>query len=429
MNNISFSILKATDNDYLAALMSLADNTRLTELSLVSLTASFAGGGQIQVPISKAAEHEQLRDIVSANGKVVRSFQLAGKNEIYVGFERTDNYQTGDSNGIHDRLNIVPGRTPESNSVDFYVLVAEAQKATQSFSLVTLGSVLGTDIQQHFAARELALTRLETLAANLVRDIDSDRRRMLDELQHQESDLSNKWQAKSELLERQHGERLAFLNNREKELEERKKTLDDRSSTHARRAIREKLKETILARQQSFSLSRDTKSRRGWVLAMYMMLLAAFGIPAGVLLYQDFGGDPKVFSPWLFGRQIGFSLGFAATAGFFLRWLNHWAQQHADEEFKLKQFELDFDRASFLVEMAFEWNDEKQGQIPPQLVDYLGSHLFGSRQSTDAHSMTALDAAASALLTSGSAATLTFPGGELKLDKAAIRKMTKSAPE
>jgi hypothetical protein len=45
-------------------------------------------------------------------------------------------------------------------------------------------------------------------------------------------------------------------------------------------------------------------------------------------------------------RQLAFALAFTATAVFYLRWNNAWFQQHAQEEFRLKQLELDFDRAS-----------------------------------------------------------------------------------
>ncbi len=67
---------------------------------------------------------------------------------------------------------------------------------------------------------------------------------------------------------------------------------------------------------------------------------------------------------------------FAAAVIYYIRWNDRWFQQHADEEFRLKRLDLDIDRASWVVEMALEWKEEKGSDIPKELIDRLSRNLF-----------------------------------------------------
>jgi len=48
---------------------------------------------------------------------------------------------------------------------------------------------------------------------------------------------------------------------------------------------------------------------------------------------------------------------------YYVRWMNRWFEQHAAAEFWLKQFQLDIDRASWVVETALEWRKEQKTEI------------------------------------------------------------------
>ena len=52
-------------------------------------------------------------------------------------------------------------------------------------------------------------------------------------------------------------------------------------------------------------------------------------------------------------------IGFAFAAVFYIRWNDQWLRQHADEEFRMRQLELDIDRASWITELALELGQEK----------------------------------------------------------------------
>ena len=123
-------------------------------------------------------------------------------------------------------------------------------------------------------------------------------------------------------------------------------------------------------------------------------------------------------------RQVVFTLAFATTAGFFLRWMNNWAQSHADEEFKLKRLELDIDRASWVVEHALEWKEEKGTDIPEYLLGRLSKNLF-SEDSPNESAMSAADSLALAILRSASSARLKLGDTELQLDKNGIKNLQK----
>lgn len=87
---------------------------------------------------------------------------------------------------------------------------------------------------------------------------------------------------------------------------------------------------------------------------------------------------------------------------FLIRRSNRWFDKHAAEEFSQKRFELDLPRASWLVEMAIEWQSERGSEIPESLVERFGNNLF-EQQEARAEPLHPPDQLASALL--GASAT------------------------
>jgi hypothetical protein len=195
------------------------------------------------------------------------------------------------------------------------------------------------------------------------------------------------------------------------------------SNRHVRRQIRGQLKDAI-KQEQRFKFSRETSNRRWAVIAAYVGLMLFFVGTLISAVYLNTGGRDDY---WNELHQAFAILGFVVTAGFFLRWLNSWANRTADEEFRLKQLELDIDRASWLVELVQESGAEPDPTpMSPQLIERLSRNLFAGGNLTDDHAMTATDALATALL--GTAARLKVPlgGAELEFDKPAMNKLRKT---
>jgi hypothetical protein len=180
----------------------------------------------------------------------------------------------------------------------------------------------------------------------------------------------------------------------------------------------------LLERANAFKLSDSADKRRTPILIAYCVLTGVLGLFAIILFFTNGSDKSGNFNPYHFGRQIATTLGFAITLGFFIRWLNNWSQQHADEEFYMKRFELDFERASFVVEWALEWAKEKQ-EVPPYLIERLSRNLFDS-VSTEAGPTTAADALASAIFGSAAMAKLKIGENEITLDRKGMTAIKKT---
>jgi hypothetical protein len=126
-------------------------------------------------------------------------------------------------------------------------------------------------------------------------------------------------------------------------------------------------------------------------------------------------------------KQFTFTALFVSTAYFFIRWNNHWFQRHANEEFRLKRMELDIDRASWFVEMAFEWKDEKGEAIPLEIIERLTQGLFAS-EGTD-RPVEPVDSLAQALLGAARFKIKLADGTEAEYDRKGIEKLLRRAPK
>jgi len=212
------------------------------------------------------------------------------------------------------------------------------------------------------------------------------------------------------------------LGAREEELKARLQDLDDRSSRHARRQLRQDLKAALAQRTSSFTLSRDTSRKRLPIHTLFGLLVGGTGL---LFVAAVIGHLPSAASLPAWVLVVRFSivaLAFAASVVFYIRWSDEWFRQHADEEMRLKRLELDIDRASWVVEMALEWRDEKGGEIPHELVERLSRNLFESEASVQVRHPSE-DMLAS-LLGASAGLTVRLPNvGEATLDRKGIAKL------
>ncbi len=213
------------------------------------------------------------------------------------------------------------------------------------------------------------------------------------------------------------------LKEREKALDNRLQELDDRNSKHARRQLRQELKKALANRAQEFTLTEKTNKKRIIIHSLFMSLMLLFG---GAIIYSGLNLDQTLYTIVRLGWATA---AFAATVIFYIRWNDQWFRQHADEEFKLKQLELDIDRASWVVEMALEWKEEKGTEIPQELIDRLTQRLFIDRDKPEAPKHPSEDLA-TALLSASTGLKLQVPGfGELVLNKKGLKDFRKTASE
>ncbi len=141
---------------------------------------------------------------------------------------------------------------------------------------------------------------------------------------------------------------------------------------------------------------------------------------------HDSGLRPELF--YLIGRSITLAAAFVGTAFFYLKWLNRWFEQHSEAEFLIKKMELDIDRASWVVETAFEWNHQVDEPMPDILMTGISRNLFEGASRSGDDVKNPADELASALFGSAAAKVKLNNSGQAdieidpsKLAKIAIR--------
>lgn len=241
--------------------------------------------------------------------------------------------------------------------------------------------------------------------------------------------LANETQEERQRQQAEHDKNLENLKIQAAELEERRRALDDRDYMHARRGIRGDLQKTIQDRQQKFTLTADTRRLRWPVHAVMLMLLAFLAVVNGIYLEQLVKVDLQTASwpllLWGFGKQGLAALAFVGVVLYYVRWLNRWFEQHSAAEFWLRQFQLDFDRASWVVESALEWRRDQKTEIPVPLLEGITRNLFLDRDHS-AEKSTAADDLASALVGNASQVKLRVGENEISLDRKGLASLSKT---
>lgn len=297
----------------------------------------------------------------------------------------------------------------------------------------SLDKLLGDELAEFYRARERTLLKMEDLAKELIernaqyrRDLDLEQAAFVRE-------RSREFEKITKELEVEFEDRQSTLAKREEQLNARAEELDDRASRHARRQLRMDFKDMIRTRSESFALSKKTIGKRKMVHGAYAALVGVTGYFAFVWVYQfakwsasgpNLAEGPQAWLMAVFGIKAGAAVAaLAAAIIFYIRWNDSWFRQHADEEFRMKRFELDIDRASWVVEMALEWGDDKGRDIPQGLVERLSAGLFDDRPQSQG-SGTCGDGILMSLLKSSKKVSVEVPGlGRAELDNKGSRRL------
>lgn len=256
------------------------------------------------------------------------------------------------------------------------------------------GSALADLVQTHHQLITAMRQQLVAVGKDLTKArIDAER-----ELRAQKRELEAAAEAERLHLQAEREDRLREVEVEKEKLAERAKQLDDRDNTHVRRELRKNLQENLRSYKEKFELTEGTRNLRRPVL--YSVILIE--IICVLLLIIMFIYSPKSVSVW---DQIAFWIKTAAltffgagTAVWFLKWLTNWSARHADAEFQLRQLELDIDRASWVVETAFEWKSSQESSIPEPLLGAISRNLFNVGEVRGENLESPADHLASALL-------------------------------
>lgn len=120
---------------------------------------------------------------------------------------------------------------------------------------------------------------------------------------------------------------------------------------------------------------------------------------------------------WHWLRLLLSSFGLIGTLLYFIKWQNKWADRHAESEFELQQFQLDVNRASWVIESCLEWRKETSNHVPAELLKSITHNLFSRGNAEVENVVHPADALASALMGSASKVKLKMGDSDVEFDK------------
>lgn len=433
-NDISFRIIRQTDNTiYHATLEALSKNSFTPGNFSLTTEAS-------PTPLNQSNQDE-VAEILKMNTYVVRKFEFTTPFPFSITITREASLDSvtlnlSNINGASHRYGTPPPRPTHMAALALAANLRIALKAIDLDASTNIKETLSTSLHRHYEVREAELARLEAMASNIARTAAEEAARLRiqaeETIQAKAAELQAEYKSKNLELTQQHQEKFKLLEQQEKNLQARLREVDDAENKHARRSIRKELKEELERRNKEFKLTAGTRRLRIPIFAFAILLLIFFGCGFGFSLYFNLraltsqASLPTTQIVASLVEQLAFAVAFASTSVFFIRWTNRWFQVHADEEFRQKRFDLDLDRASWIVEMAMEWRGENGTEIPPELLERLSGSLFVEKGTID-EPLHPVDQVASALFGAAAEASLELPGGtKVKLDRKSMKNLAKA---
>ena len=368
MADTNFRVLTVPDDEVVKRFQRICESLDCKDTAKLRLTIQAGGqGSSVDGALADVLEREDVRGILEVGSTILREPQLqmlVGNKQVTLTLHRDDGFDRLQLS-IHDQLQF-----PVVSSV-----LRAVRSAFQDYDRTNLiDKTLSPELSEFYERREAALLRLEELSERLIRKNEEYRLKLDADLEAEKEILRKQLSEAEKGLKSDYQEKVAKNEEREQELEKREEELDDSSSTHARRQLRQDLKGALDDRNTQFSLTRDTQRKRWPVHALYGVLIAGTTLAA-----VTYGGAVFLNSSSTLWEGVRFTLSIAAALGaiaWYIKWQDRWSQAHADEEFRLKRLDLDIDRASWLVEIMLEWKEEKGTGAPPEMIEKLGHGLF-----------------------------------------------------
>lgn len=344
---------------------------------------------------------------------------------------------------IHaDRNYVHNNKTPidENAYIKICKIIYEDFGAINLYKNIELQS--GKDAAQIATLHNQTLQRLEETNLNLIQQLQSYRNDIDNQKIEYQKSLDANFLDRKKIL---HDEIEAEKNNiriENEKIQNIKKELDDKSNTHARRQIRKEIFEEIKRRQEKFTLTSSTQRMRmpikaAFIMLISVLLLLSFYTAIQIAHLEGFGinlTNTKETTIIESNNQFNWqflllifkqTISIAALIGIFImyiRWEDRWMQTHADNEFHLKRFALDIERANWLVETGLEWKEAKGNAMPQELMLSLSKNLFEDEKSSQEEKIKPLNQLASSIIGSASLVKLRAGDSEIEINPNKLKK-------
>jgi len=394
-----------------ALLDTIANCATLLKATVESIFLYPITGGEITIP-KDAPPSAVLEALLKANSELINSarFHLiapqAGAFNITFSRLRDKTF---------DRLNLDFQSIGQPHVNFVFEAMGIVRTEFKAVDGTDLSKLIQEDYGKYVSHREETLARLEKTMTSLIVDQEKYRK-----------NLEDQYQKRIKELEKTFSEKEKDLLDKGSELSKRIAEVDDREAKHARRATRESLKEIFKKRGESFRISSGTIELRKPINYFSIALLLFFGTLFTIAVLTSLkliGSATEADMTGLYIKQITLGLAFASSAVFYIRWRNHWFERHAYEEFAIKRQEIDLDRATWAVELASEWVEEKKKDIPESLLNKITTNLFEHQKIEDTRLHPA-DELASALFGASSKVKMKLTNGtEIDYDRKGIKQL------
>ena len=420
-------IPKQSDKVLFSCFHKLATDNNVRSITLTALGQSEIGRVPVvgeQPPAMKKLLDQDINLIQSA------SLNIEG---LSLNFQRGGN--TNDPSPHHDTIRISynqQGNRPILEVETRISIIATLVKDLRAFDPHRAVQGSSEEQNQLHALHQSMLERLETTATTLVENLGQHAERLQSQFEEKEAARAEEIKKHKNSLDSDQELALERVQDKERKLEARIKEIDNRDNTHVRRELRGDLIREIRNRSEKFRLTEGTNKLRRPVHAACISGMGILGLGAtyfAIQLNAAIGGADTLYIAVVALKQVGLTLGIVALGFFYIRWLNRWFDQHARAEFELKQFQLDIDRASWLVETALEWKADEGQPLPDALLNSLTRNLFSHVDGVPTeHLKYPADVLASALLGTASKTQLNIGDSTLEFRGRKLKKQMEKKP-
>src|SRR5262249_24586545 len=132
---------------------------------------------------------------------------------------------------------------------------------------------LAPEIADFYTRRESTLTRLEEIATRAAENTEAHRRLLEERFEGQRQQLEAEYEGRLKELESEFSKRMDAIGEREKTLVQREVELEKADNTHARRKLRQELKNVLKERHDKFTLTSDTQNKRRPIFWTFIALM------------------------------------------------------------------------------------------------------------------------------------------------------------
>ena len=430
----TFKIPRQSDREIISALQELGKQAGIPTPEIYIHPYDGANTAYY-IPFAEVKKHELLKEILPLNDATFQSIALAGaspQRRNYVTVQRV-----GTELFDQVQINLDPNQQPRLSDEQGAKLIGLAKKLLKEIRVEGILSGLGSEeVTKYYEAREATLSRLEQMNQQLLYGIHERQQQLDKQFQKKSEDFEAQLGAQRDSQQKLFEEQMATVREREEALKTREAEFETRESKYLRRQHHKDMLKQLTSLSEKFQLTQGTRRLR-WPIIIFLALFLVFCGTMTVLNFLqtskllDAAGNDLSKISWehftLLGlKQLGFAAGFLFGAWYFIKWNDRWLRQHADAEFMFKQMELDVNRASWVVEMASEWAEEKKADLPSHLVDSLTRNLFVYAQRRHDEAETPTDIPSLLL---GASSTLKFKaptGVELEMDRKGLKKIAEA---